>query len=257
MKKYNKGITLIALVITIIILLVLAMVSIKLIRDHDIVKYSQTATNEYKNKEIQEKIKLAYSSWKMASITDPKAKLKIDGAEITDWEDSENGARWSIKINGENIFLDENGNIVTSGTEGLFVEKEDGTKQLICVTNTADGKKAVVIYNLNNDYTINEVPYWVYNYKKQFSSWSLFEYQGFDDETGKMLLLEDFILKNVKILPFHEMISIGENSDQEEISGAVPMFTMTDATKNLTLNITQGTGNRVNISLKDLSGVQW
>ena len=42
MKKYNKGITLIALVITIIILLVLAMVSIKLIRDHDIVKYSQT-----------------------------------------------------------------------------------------------------------------------------------------------------------------------------------------------------------------------
>lgn len=89
MKKYNNGITLIALVITIIILLVLAMVSIKLIKDHDIVKYSQTATDEYKNKEIEEKIKLAYASWKMDSISNPKAKLKIDGAEITDWENNE------------------------------------------------------------------------------------------------------------------------------------------------------------------------
>lgn len=167
------------------------------------------------------------------------------------------GARWSIKINGENFFLNENGNLLTSGTEALFLEKEDGTKQAIMVGNSEDGKKIVAIYNLNNDYTINETPYWVYNYKKQFSSWSLFEYQGYDDETGKMLLFEDFILKNVKILPFHEMTTVGENSEQQEISGAIPLFAMTEATKNLTLNITQSSDSRVNISLKDLSGVQW
>ena len=48
MLKGNKGITLIALVITIIVLLILAGVAIaQLSGDNNIVKYAQNATNAY------------------------------------------------------------------------------------------------------------------------------------------------------------------------------------------------------------------
>ena len=55
--KNNGGITLLALIITIIVLLILAMVSIKLITSHDIIKYSKNATNNYSTEEEIEKIK--------------------------------------------------------------------------------------------------------------------------------------------------------------------------------------------------------
>ena len=65
--KNKNGITLIALVITIIVLLILAGVSISLVMgDNGILKKAQGAVNKYSEAEIVEQIKLAYSAYQMA-----------------------------------------------------------------------------------------------------------------------------------------------------------------------------------------------
>lgn len=56
--KRNKGITLIALIITIIVLLILAMVSIKLVLDGGIITHAQNATKSYTIEEEKELIAL-------------------------------------------------------------------------------------------------------------------------------------------------------------------------------------------------------
>ena len=62
-KKASKGITLIALVITIIVLLILAGVSISLLTgDNSVVQKAATAKETSKNAEKAERAKLAYMS---------------------------------------------------------------------------------------------------------------------------------------------------------------------------------------------------
>jgi Tfp pilus assembly protein PilE len=62
----NKGVTLIALIITIIVLLILAGVSISLVvGDNGIVNKSQNAASETNKAQIQEEIQLAYSNAKL------------------------------------------------------------------------------------------------------------------------------------------------------------------------------------------------
>ena len=58
--RSNKGITLVALIITIIILLVLATVSINLVMNGGIIDKSKSAIDKYSEEEIGEQIKLAY-----------------------------------------------------------------------------------------------------------------------------------------------------------------------------------------------------
>ena len=52
--KAEKGITLVALVITIIVLLILAMVSISIISNHDVISHANNATNDYKEAQQNE-----------------------------------------------------------------------------------------------------------------------------------------------------------------------------------------------------------
>ena len=65
LKKQN-AITLVALIITVIILLILAMVSISLVMNGNLIGKSKTAVDKYSEEEIQEQIKLAYSEWQMS-----------------------------------------------------------------------------------------------------------------------------------------------------------------------------------------------
>lgn len=59
MLKGQKGITLVALIITIIVLIILAGVSISIaLQDNGIFKKSQNGVNEYKRAEENEKIEL-------------------------------------------------------------------------------------------------------------------------------------------------------------------------------------------------------
>ena len=67
--KTQKGITLVALIITIIVLLILAMVSISLVMNGGIINKSKSAVDKYSQEEVQEQIKLAYSEWQMGQYT--------------------------------------------------------------------------------------------------------------------------------------------------------------------------------------------
>ena len=65
----QNGITLVALIITIIVLLILAMVSINLVMNGGIIDKSKSAVDKYSQEEVQEQIKLAYSEWQMGQYT--------------------------------------------------------------------------------------------------------------------------------------------------------------------------------------------
>lgn len=65
----TKGITLVALVISIIVLLILATVSISLVINNGILDKAKYAVDKYSDGEIEEQIKLAYQEWQMAQFT--------------------------------------------------------------------------------------------------------------------------------------------------------------------------------------------
>lgn len=110
-----------ALIITIIVLLILAMVSIKIITSHDVIKYSKDATNNYSVEEEIEKIKLGLASRRMGAVTNASAELKVDGATVTG--DANTG--WKVKfIKSENIYnVDKDGNI----NKAISIDPTKGT----------------------------------------------------------------------------------------------------------------------------------
>lgn len=110
-----------ALIITIIVLLILAMVSIKIITNHDVIKYSKDATNNYSAEEEIEKIKLGLASRRMEAVTNASAELKVDGATVTG--DANTG--WKVKfIKSENIYnVDKDGNI----NKAISIDPTKGT----------------------------------------------------------------------------------------------------------------------------------
>ena len=63
--KLEKGITLIALIITIVVLLILAVVSIGAIKNSKIITHSQDASNEYILAQEKEQIQLGLSEWQI------------------------------------------------------------------------------------------------------------------------------------------------------------------------------------------------
>ena len=63
--KLEKGITLIALIITIVVLLILAVVTIGAIRDSSIITHSQKASNDHITGQEKEKIQLALGEWQI------------------------------------------------------------------------------------------------------------------------------------------------------------------------------------------------
>ena len=65
-RNTQKGITIVALVITIIVMLLLALVSINIMQNQGIIPKSKEAVEKYQEEEIKEQIKLAYSEWQMS-----------------------------------------------------------------------------------------------------------------------------------------------------------------------------------------------
>lgn len=65
-RNTQRGITLVALIITVIVLLILAMVSIRLIMNGGIIDRAERGTDAYSEAEIKEKIGTAYSEYQLA-----------------------------------------------------------------------------------------------------------------------------------------------------------------------------------------------
>ena len=126
--KQEKGITLVALIITIIVLLILAMVSIRLVMNGGIIDKSKNAVDKYSDEEIMEQIKLAYQEYQMSQYTDNPLTLqqamdKAFGEGVaTVSGDATNG--WTVTVKGIAYPLSANGTV----GEGVAVVASSWTK---------------------------------------------------------------------------------------------------------------------------------
>ena len=117
LQNTQRGITLVALIITIIVLLILAMVSISLVMNSGIIDKSKTAVDKYSQEEIQEQIKLAYAEWQTAQWT-------------SDAGDAATFMQTRLRTS-----LNDNGLTVTESS-GIFVVRLSNNKQYIYDTKT-------------------------------------------------------------------------------------------------------------------------
>ena len=123
LARQSKGITLVALIITIIVLLILATVSIRLVMNEGIIDKSKNAVDKYSQEEVMEKIKLAYQEYQMSQYTDNPMSLQsaLDNAfgtgVATVSGDAASG--WKVTIGGKVYPLEANGTV----GEGLEVGK--------------------------------------------------------------------------------------------------------------------------------------
>ena len=117
MKKENKGITLIALVITIIVLLILAGVSIAtLTGENGLLTRAGEAKTETKKAGAQEKVQM-----EVAGSFDNNGKFNIDNLKdnlqnnlgVTATDDADGGI--TVIVDGETIKVDKNGNVTIEG----------------------------------------------------------------------------------------------------------------------------------------------
>ena len=145
-RKNANGITLIALVITIIVLLILAGVSIAMLTGQNgILTQAQNAKTTNENKSAEEKVKLAIMAAKSQSETGELDADKLI-AEITNnyrgtASKTNNGFPVKATIDGKNFSIDGDGNVTggTTNQEGkVTIEKGDGTKagDIIAITST-------------------------------------------------------------------------------------------------------------------------
>ena len=127
-KKLEKGITLIALIITIIILLILAGVTITMLTgDNGILKQATNARETNTKAELEEQVKLAV----MASKVNDTASInietledeinKISGTTIT--KSADDKLPWTVKKGSYEVTITEDGTITTNTTG-----KDDGKK---------------------------------------------------------------------------------------------------------------------------------
>ena len=105
MKK-SKGITLIALVITIIILLILAGVTLNIVFNGGIIEKSQTAVNTYSEEQAKEKLILDITEFKMGKITGEYSDFENYINEIKKGTLTEKDGKYKIKIYGYEFNVD-------------------------------------------------------------------------------------------------------------------------------------------------------
>ena len=124
--KERKGITLIALVITIIVLLILAGVSIAMLTGQNgILTQAQNAKTANENKSAEEKVKLAIMAAKSQS-TDGSLELdKLTTEVTTNYGGQVDGTEFpvTVTIDGKSFTVDSDGNVELTGAKPQIKNK--------------------------------------------------------------------------------------------------------------------------------------
>ena len=176
--REEKGITLIALIVTIIVLIILAGVTLNIALDNDgIINKTKEAAKEYEKAQIEEQIELAIITSRMGSQGEiDKESLyneltKITGANVIKGEGD--AFPWQIKIKGYEYEITETGEIILKGettqepTEIAIsqitiannnIEIEKGKTAQIEITKEPNNTTEGVTYTSNNTEiaTVNE-----------------------------------------------------------------------------------------------------
>ena len=130
-KNTSKGITLIALVITIIVLLILAGISIaSLTGENGILKKAGQATEEYKKKSAEEKVKLAIMSYQVnkENTTFYDELIKIEGLTLITPNNRNEGPPYTVIVDGYEFLVKEDLSIEYKG------ERSDAKENLPEIT---------------------------------------------------------------------------------------------------------------------------
>ncbi len=115
-KEAQKGITLIALVITIIVLLILAGVSIAMLTGQNgILTQAQNAKTTTENKSAEEKVKLAVMGARADDGTLTVGKLRT---ELANYGGTVEGDTFPVTatVDGKSFTVDANGNVASAGS---------------------------------------------------------------------------------------------------------------------------------------------
>ena len=142
--KNNKGITLVALVITIIVLLILAMVSIKIAIDGGLITKAKDATDTHTIGAEKEAIQLGYASYQIDLANNKQASLRVKDATT---EPTSEG--WKV------TFSETTGNVYTINNKGEITgpTKEEKTEDDIAMEKyvLGDNLQGQVMGNLISD----------------------------------------------------------------------------------------------------------
>ncbi len=157
----NNGITLVALVVTIIILLIMAGVTISIVTGNDgLFNHAKNAKETYDKDQTRDGIRLAYSAAVVKDMTSGNEKVKKEtiqselekhfpGATIS-ITDSEDGTEWIIVVNGADVTVPAGAKAEVIGKWALIDEDDDG------VVSTGD-----IVYPLVN--SLSNEKFYVYN----------------------------------------------------------------------------------------------
>ena len=160
--KNNKGITLVALVITIIVLLILAMVSIKIAIDGGLIGKSNEAVTVHEEAKMKESVQLAVAQCYMTkeglTAENLKKALKENGIEESKIANIDI-ASGKVTIDGKEYELEEKNNNNNSTTEakdysyteeekkmmkeGVWIAYNDNEIKLVGIVNEIYGKSKI------------------------------------------------------------------------------------------------------------------
>lgn len=128
--KNNNGITVVALVITIIIMLILAGVTVKIATGGGIIDKTKNASNEFEIEQEKEKVKSGYLSYKTAKMVDDDAQLSVEdaakpiGNATSGWTVTftKTNNEYKLTKDGKVTLIKQNGTVVS-----VWKENSDGT----------------------------------------------------------------------------------------------------------------------------------
>ena len=169
--KNSRGITLVALIITIIVLLILATVSINLVINNGILDKAKTAVDKYSEGEICEQIKLAYQEYQMHKFTTDEQQTETEflHSRLDPMYGLEN-----VNIIGTDVL-----NVIVKNNGIIYAFKltSDGNiSQLLYIQD----KKTVTNTKTGEEYHVGDTVY--YNSGVE-------DYEGINDNQGKWAIL--------------------------------------------------------------------
>ena len=169
LKNKNKGITLVALVITIIILLILAGISISALTNTGIFQKAKDAQTKSDLAEAKEKMTLLLNEWQMDHVTSTKTletflQEKVTDKTIEEYKKLDNG-NYEVYINGYVGVIDGEGNIVEEMQKAgprptisnITIKSEDGTTDVADNSQKAGTKLQINFSSSMENGTIKSV----------------------------------------------------------------------------------------------------
>ena len=165
LKKQVQGITLIALVVTVIVLLILAGVAINLtVGDNGLFRRAQNAADTYQEASEREAIELAVAGMQIGSMqetgmtkTELENSLKDQFGDKASVEDNEDGS-FLVTIGESQYYVGEDGEIIESSNM-LEISSVEGLKTFRDDVNSGNSYEGKYVY-LTNDITLDSSEEW-------------------------------------------------------------------------------------------------